>query len=211
MMAHSGFFKAYSSIRPTLLQLLSSDDDNNIGTYDRLWFTGHSLGAALATLAVVDVGSLMNDTINPITIAPSTVSTSSSSSRTIPSELRFNLPKVRVSSYLFGTPRVGNLAFASRLARLQQRRIPSSKSIIESTRPAMRWCIFHVERWPIGSTLTMFMRARVYSCLLLHFPSIWRRMATTVAVLEQKKGTTTCLMIQHPDNKRGLMEVTANG
>jgi len=124
MMAHSGFFKAYSSIRPTLLEILSSDDDNNIGTYDRLWFTGHSLGAALATLAVVDVGSLVSDTINPITIAQSTVSTSSSSSRTIPSELRFNLPKARVSSYLFGTPRVGNLAFASRLARLQEQPNP---------------------------------------------------------------------------------------
>lgn len=110
IMAHSGFLKAYSSIRPTLLQLLS----DNANTYDQIWFTGHSLGAALATLAVVDVGSLMNDSSNPITIKPKIAS--------FPLEQKLNLPKVvSISSYLFGTPRVGNREFSDRLARLQNR------------------------------------------------------------------------------------------
>lgn len=108
LMAHSGFLKAYSSIKPTLLQVLS----DNASTYDQIWFTGHSLGAALATLAVVDVGSLMNDSSNPITIKPKSASS--------PLEQKLNLPKVSISSYLFGTPRVGNREFSDRLARLQQ-------------------------------------------------------------------------------------------
>lgn len=107
LMAHSGFLKAYASIRPSLLQLLS----DSANTYDTIWFTGHSLGAALATLAVVDVGSvMMNNEPNP-TDAPNLKSTSI--------EQRLTLPKANISSYLYGTPRVGNRAFAERLAQLQ--------------------------------------------------------------------------------------------
>ena len=109
LMAHSGFLRAYSSIRSNLLQLLS----DNAGTYDYIWFTGHSLGAALATLAVVDVGSLMTNSPQAITIK-SMQSTSST-----PLIREIILPKVKVSSYLFGTPRVGNHSFADRLNQLQ--------------------------------------------------------------------------------------------
>lgn len=109
LMVHSGFLKAYSSIRPTLLQLLS----DNASNYDHIWFTGHSLGAALATLAVVDVGSILNNASSPITIK-SMRSLSSS-----PIEQTLNLPKAKIFSYLFGTPRAGNQEFANRLARLQ--------------------------------------------------------------------------------------------
>lgn len=107
LMAHSGFLKAYSSVKPTLLQLLSDHD----GTYDQIWFTGHSLGGAIATLAVADIGSLMSDSSNPFAMKSMSAST--------PSEQKLNVPKASISSYLFGTPRVGNREFANRLDRLQ--------------------------------------------------------------------------------------------
>jgi len=117
LMAHSGFLQSYSSIRSSLLHLLS----DNAGTYDQIWFTGHSLGAALATLAVVDVGSIMNNVSQPISIKSMNPSSSSP-----PTTTQLNLPKVKkLSSYLFGTPRVGNRVFADRLARLQRQPEPT--------------------------------------------------------------------------------------
>jgi len=118
LMAHSGFLGAYTSIRSSLLQLLS----DNAGKYDRIWFTGHSLGAAMATLAVVDVGSIMNGDSQFITV---TSKISSSASLSAPDEQTLHIPKAKsLSSYLFGTPRVGNRTFANRLARLQHQPNP---------------------------------------------------------------------------------------
>lgn len=110
VMAHSGFLKAYASIRQSLLQLLA----DKANTYDKIWFTGHSLGAALATLAVVDVGSVMNGDSDMATLKSiDSVPLASGGNKV-------RLPKAKLSSYLFGTPRVGNREFADRLARLQR-------------------------------------------------------------------------------------------
>lgn len=103
IMVHSGFLKAYASIRSTLLQLISSSSD-----VDSIWMTGHSLGGALATLAVIDVGSIMKQqsSIRVTTLAGN--------------EVTFSLPRLEISSYVFGTPRVGNTALAKRLKVLEQ-------------------------------------------------------------------------------------------
>jgi len=116
LMAHSGFLKAYSSIRSTLLQCLS----DRSGTCDRLWFTGHSLGAALATLAVADVGTLLaEDSHRPIALSSESESESESPIPSAPMPREIRLPKATISAYVFGSPRVGNGAFVERLARLQ--------------------------------------------------------------------------------------------
>eukprot|EP00580_Thalassiosira_gravida_P017226 CAMPEP_0201661326 /NCGR_PEP_ID=MMETSP0494-20130426/3724_1 /ASSEMBLY_ACC=CAM_ASM_000839 /TAXON_ID=420259 /ORGANISM="Thalassiosira gravida, Strain GMp14c1" /LENGTH=657 /DNA_ID=CAMNT_0048139409 /DNA_START=52 /DNA_END=2025 /DNA_ORIENTATION=- len=127
LMAHSGFLGAYTSIRSSLLQLLS----DNVGTYDRIWFTGHSLGAAMATLAVVDVGSIMNGDSQSITVTSKISSSSAASaSEVAPNKQTLHIPKAKsLSSYLFGTPRVGNRTFANRLARLQQHQHPQQPNI----------------------------------------------------------------------------------
>jgi hypothetical protein len=103
IMVHSGFLKSYSSIRNTLLQLIADSSD-----FDRIWMTGHSLGGALASLAVVDVGSVMKLEA-PVTVATLT-------GDVVP----LFIPRIKLSSYVFGTPRVGNAALAKRLNRLQQ-------------------------------------------------------------------------------------------
>lgn len=48
--AHGGFLRAYGSVRDTVATAL----DAASGTPKRLWFTGHSLGGALATIAAMD-------------------------------------------------------------------------------------------------------------------------------------------------------------
>ena len=48
---HDGFADAWKSVREELLDILVSIDTNN----RKIWFTGHSLGAALATLASRDL------------------------------------------------------------------------------------------------------------------------------------------------------------
>ena len=102
IMVHSGFLKAYSSIRSSLLHLITTNND-----VDRVWLTGHSLGGALATLAAVDIGSIMQ---SQSVIQAATVSGTNES---------FTIPWLEISSYVFGTPRVGNTAFAKRLKLLQ--------------------------------------------------------------------------------------------
>jgi hypothetical protein len=103
IMVHSGFLQAYTSIRSTLLQLISSSSD-----IDRIWMTGHSLGGALATLAVIDVGSIMKQqsSIRATTLGGNDVT--------------FSVSPVEISAYVFGTPRVGNTALARRLRLLEQ-------------------------------------------------------------------------------------------
>ncbi|MGA2508384.1 MAG: lipase family protein [Chitinispirillaceae bacterium] len=49
---HNGFIKTYGIFRKTILDAL-----RNIGPEKRLYIAGHSLGAALATLAVPDIAS----------------------------------------------------------------------------------------------------------------------------------------------------------
>ncbi|KAL7489471.1 hypothetical protein ACHAW6_015111 [Cyclotella cf. meneghiniana] len=119
IMVHSGFLKAYSSIRPTLFQLISSSNHG----IDKLWMTGHSLGGALATLAVVDVGSVMKS------------QSSITSTTLLGKSVISSIPRLGISSYVFGTPRVGNAALAGRLRKLQEPVVDkqqSHKSIVES-------------------------------------------------------------------------------
>lgn len=51
---HQGFLTAYQRISGELYATLNRFQDNN----QTLWLTGHSLGAALATLAVADLGEM---------------------------------------------------------------------------------------------------------------------------------------------------------
>lgn len=78
---HYGFLQAYKSIQDALhraIKLLSEDLSDKYSFY----FTGHSLGGALATLAAVDM------------------------------QKRYNLDGNRVCMMSFGAPKVGNMNFA---------------------------------------------------------------------------------------------------
>lgn len=81
VLVHRGFLLAYQSLNPDLRDAVVA------GLEDCPWcgvlFTGHSLGAAVATLAAVDLAA------------------------------RPMAPTGGVSLYTFGSPRVGNAAFAS--------------------------------------------------------------------------------------------------
>lgn len=48
---HRGFLQAYGTVRETVRVALNASDS---GEQKRLWFTGHSLGGALATIAAMD-------------------------------------------------------------------------------------------------------------------------------------------------------------
>lgn len=75
---HSGFVDAYNSIREELIPIIAT----LLQEKDRpIFFTGHSLGGALATLSSLDVS------------------------------LGLNVPGTRISVSTFGSPRVGNNAF----------------------------------------------------------------------------------------------------
>lgn len=53
---HSGFWDAYSCVRCFLHAVIRREYANaSLGELPHLYFTGHSLGGALATLASVDV------------------------------------------------------------------------------------------------------------------------------------------------------------
>jgi hypothetical protein len=71
---HHGFIQAFSSVRDAILQMARDSKQPKVLT------TGHSLGAALAILAALDI--------------------------------RQNIPDKQVSCYTFGSPKVGNPAFA---------------------------------------------------------------------------------------------------
>lgn len=114
---HSGFLSAYTSIRSSLLRLLV----DNAGTYDRICFTGHSLGAAMSSLALLDVGLITGSKSRSVAVALTSPSSSSSQTQ---NKQTLTLPKAKLSAYLFGTPRVGNRAFAERLWQLQHQPKP---------------------------------------------------------------------------------------
>lgn len=116
IMVHSGFLRAYSSIRSTLLQQIVSSSD-----IDTIWMTGHSLGGALATIAVVDVGSAINSQsfVKATTVRKNDVT--------------FSIPKkLTISSYVYGAPRVGNAAFARRLSILQKPNQLTGRTVIQN-------------------------------------------------------------------------------
>lgn len=83
VLVHSGFYKAYSEVRSTVRQIIN--DALAADPSITLYISGHSLGAALATLCIADF------TANPVP----------------------GLKDVR--AYVFASPRVGNTAFVSML------------------------------------------------------------------------------------------------
>jgi hypothetical protein len=95
---HAGFAEAYRSIRETVrrVALYFVEKSRREGTLSseglEFFFTGHSLGAALATLAALDVTRVLED-------------------RGIPLSQRAR-NGVRIRMYNFGSPRVGNGVFA---------------------------------------------------------------------------------------------------
>lgn len=77
---HYGFIEAYTSVREAVLKAAKDTPLKNVVT------VGHSLGAALATLAAMDI--------------------------------TLNVPGKTVSCYTFGSPKVGNAAFATAYNKL---------------------------------------------------------------------------------------------
>ncbi|KAA8494630.1 Lipase [Porphyridium purpureum] len=88
---HRGFARAYDAMRADV-QLLVTELFGSEGRFmtkhPRLFVTGHSLGGALATLCAFDLA------------------------------LHLELPKNRISLYTYGSPKVGNRAFARRFSVL---------------------------------------------------------------------------------------------
>ncbi|KDD74219.1 hypothetical protein H632_c1481p0, partial [Helicosporidium sp. ATCC 50920] len=110
---HHGFLTAYASVRPQLLQVIADalvEEARDEAPWTVL-LTGHSLGGALATLCAGDLASSFaagRAEAVPVTAAePETASPSLASSP--PFRLR-RQPALRV--YTFGSPRVGNKAYA---------------------------------------------------------------------------------------------------
>ena len=79
-MVHMGFYLTYMHLRSELYQILEAYQSEVTG----LWFTGHSLGAALATLAAMD----FSDPSNAVQW--------------------LQTQNVSVAAYLFGVPKVGD-------------------------------------------------------------------------------------------------------
>ncbi len=59
-LVHSGFWGAYCTVRAQLKEVLI-EALREAGPGARLFFTGHSLGGALASLAALDLGYLVSD------------------------------------------------------------------------------------------------------------------------------------------------------
>merc|ERR1719316_1918380 len=106
---HAGFGESYEEIRQSFLQAVK-----DLGC-DSVQMTGHSLGAAVATMAASDLRA-DNMRVDPL--------------------------------YLFGSPRVGNLAFARVFEDLaaKQDTAPSSWRIIHFHDPMV-----HIPYWPADS------------------------------------------------------------
>jgi len=78
--AHAGFYEIYSALSPQLLSILAG-----LGNISRFFFTGHSLGSGLSSLAVPDV--ITNTALQPTSSRP-------------------------LLHYNFASPRVGDPQFA---------------------------------------------------------------------------------------------------
>ena len=127
---HSGITKAYLSLRSTLLEAIKKIPDTYFSPQDnkkdiirnkkkrKVFITGHSLGGALATLFAVDMG-IQNNRDNPMFFNIAEESTVSESiCSTIAPSYSSSMPFDSV--YVFGSPRVGNPAFANCSSRLLQ-------------------------------------------------------------------------------------------
>ena len=104
---HAGFWEAYSAIRIELYRAIAkalvditSDLDIKPKKF-RLYFTGHSLGGALATLACLDISMNLQYIIRTYT----------NIFKTIRRRVDFQLDIPDIELYTYGSPRVGNLDF----------------------------------------------------------------------------------------------------
>jgi hypothetical protein len=95
-MVHRGFAQSYASIGPRVVRVVAQLTARDEGEGWRVFCTGHSLGGALATLGALDLSSR----------------TRKDGSRRFP----------QVQTYNFGSPRVGNAAFAAQY----DKRVPVS-------------------------------------------------------------------------------------
>jgi len=96
-LVHTGFWDSYQSVRIPLHRALRKAIQRSLADPVplELYVTGHSLGGALATLASMDFAVNILPRINQ-------------------RRRHFMLPPIRIGMYNFGSPRVGNFAFASR-------------------------------------------------------------------------------------------------
>lgn len=108
-LVHTGFWDCYQSVRLDLHRALRKAIQRSIAEPAPLeiHITGHSLGGALATFAAMDFAVNVLPRINQ-------------------RRRHFLLPLLRITMYNFGSPRVGNFAFASRFDDL----IPNSFRVV---------------------------------------------------------------------------------
>eukprot|EP00466_Bigelowiella_natans_P013779 jgi/Bigna1/82278/fgenesh1_pg.90_\ len=128
---HEGFLRAYMSIRHRILDTVEKAIMVDADREWRIYVTGHSLGGALATLTAYELATKYRQygSSRP----PSSSSSSSSSSPTSSSSSSPAAPRsVFVKKYSFGSPRVGNAAFARDFDETVEEswRIYNSKDVI---------------------------------------------------------------------------------
>ncbi|XP_024521809.1 uncharacterized protein LOC9643578 [Selaginella moellendorffii] len=120
IMVHSGFLTAYDSVRHRLLSIIkasitSRNDEAGDAELSKwhIYITGHSLGGALATLLAMDLSKTM-----------------------------FKHKGVNLSMYNFGSPRVGNRAFADQYNKVikDSWRIVNHRDIIPTVPRLMGYC-----------------------------------------------------------------------
>ena len=104
---HRGFSEAYKScrinLRASIVDALDKCDHRNPV---ELYFTGHSLGGALATIAALDTQFYLNQR-NQTGTTGTTGTTGGRDSRNQKQQM-----KISLKMYTFGAPRVGNHPFA---------------------------------------------------------------------------------------------------
>ncbi|CAM6123105.1 unnamed protein product [Calypogeia fissa] len=117
-LVHSGFLKAYDSVKARILSLLRASIDSSINPIDgsrwQIFVTGHSLGGALATLFALEL----------------------SSSRLAKSQ------NLGVTMYNYGSPRVGNRVFAEKYNKIVKNswRVVNHRDIVPTVPRLMGYC-----------------------------------------------------------------------
>ena len=116
---HEGFYEAYASLREDLHRAVREEVRRN-GVAE-IYFTGHSLGGAMATLAAKDFHHNSLPRINAH-LRQLHQQQAARSRQAVPEE--FN--DVRIGIYNFGSPRVGDFAFHN----LYNRALPNTFRVV---------------------------------------------------------------------------------
>jgi len=103
VLVHSGFDFAYGSVRNATQAAVRSGLDACGSACNQVLFTGHSLGAAMTTLAAVDFAA---------SLAESKYAEDPEKSQAIAATSGSNITII-TALFTFGSPRVGNTAFAA--------------------------------------------------------------------------------------------------